>query len=326
MTSSAPTLPQPPNISGLNHIPAPSPESFDAEFGGLLPPGTTIPSSWGYTHYYIFKPSSPPTGRNVILVHGGGTPAIGIAPLAFALAGKGENVVLYDTWGHGLSSTPLAPHTPALYHHQLLELLLHFGWSSAHVLGFSLGGAIAASFTVTHPTAVESLVLVAPAGLWKKSDKSWYDAFIEDGGWGREWLAQRKIIDAIEGLDARPVEGWKERLKNGEIDPVAAQIWQMKNHRGHVASLVGSFRGGIVFDLHETYRELSKSKMETLVVLGGEDEVFPMEMMKRELLESVQWKKGMKVVDRAGHEIVRSHIGKVVEIVEEFWGGEEARK
>ncbi|TVY85687.1 hypothetical protein LAWI1_G009031, partial [Lachnellula willkommii] len=115
-----------------------------------------------------------------------------------------------------------------------------------------------------------------------------------------------------------------ERLKKGEVDAVAVRVWQRANHRGHAASIVAAFRGGLLFDVHETYRELSESKMEVLFVLGGEDEVFPVEMMRRELLEGVQWKKGVTVVDGAGHEIVRSHVGEVVDIVEGFWGGEEA--
>jgi hypothetical protein len=98
MTSSAPTLPYSRLQNGLNHIPPPSPSSFDAEFSGLLPTGTTIPSSWGTTRYYAFTPTSTPTGRNLILLHGGGTPALGIAPLALKLADKGENVIAYDMW------------------------------------------------------------------------------------------------------------------------------------------------------------------------------------------------------------------------------------
>jgi pimeloyl-ACP methyl ester carboxylesterase len=325
MASSAPILPHPPSKNGLNHIPAPSADSFDAEFGGLLPPGTTIPSSWGSIRYYAFTPSSPPTGRNLILIHVGGTPALGLAPLALALAGKGENVVAYDSWGHGLSSTPLAPHTPALYHHQLLELLSHLQWTSAHILGFSLGGSIAASFTVTHPKAVDSLVLVAPAGLLKKSDRSLFDAFIEDGGWGREWLARRKIIDAIERLDAKPQEGWRERLKKGEVNTVSIETWEREFHKGHVASIVGAFRDGGVFDMHEVYRLLGKNEIRTLVVLGDKNGVFGKAMMTREL-EGVGWKKEVKVVERAGHEIVRSHVGEVVKIVGEFWSGKVGGK
>ncbi|TVY55746.1 Uncharacterized protein LSUE1_G010271, partial [Lachnellula suecica] len=217
MISSAPTLPHPPSENGLNYIPAPSPESFDAEFAGLLPPGTSIPSSWGSTRYYAFPPTSPATGRNLILIHGGGTPALGLAPLAHALAQKGGNVVAYDLWGHGCSTTPLAAHTPALYHHQLLELLSHLRWTSAHILGFSFGGSIGATFTASHPNAVASLVLVTPAGLLRKSDRGWFEAFVEDGGWGREWLGRRKIMGAIEDLRAVPEEGWKERLRKGVV-------------------------------------------------------------------------------------------------------------
>lgn len=318
MSFSIPTLPSPVSQNGLNNIPPPSPELFDSEFGGLLPPGITIPSSWGLIRYYIFTPTSTPTGRNIILIHGGGTPALGLASLAHALASKGENVVAYDLWGHGCSSTPLAPQTSALFHHQLLELLSDLQWTSAHTIGYSLGGSIVATFAATHPKAVVSLVLVAPAGLVRKSDRSWWDAFIEDGGRGREWLAQRKIIDAIEGLNAKPQEGWKERLKNGEVDGVAVETWERENHAGHVANIVGTFRHGGVFDMHEAYGVLAKSEVRKLVVLGGADDFFREEMMRREL-EGVGWKEEVKVVEGAGHGVARTHVGEVVKILEDFW-------
>lgn len=316
------TLPQPITQNGLNYIPGPSPEEFDAEFGGLLPPGETIPSSWGSTRCYTFAPTSPATGRNIVLVQGGGTSSIGMAPLAFALADKGENVVTYDTWGHGCSSTPLAPHVPALYHHQLLEVLSHLQWTSAHILGFSLGGSVLTTFAVDHPKAVKSLTLVAPAGLLRKADRSWYDAFIEDGGWGREWFAERKIVGAVEG-DARPKEGWKEQLKERKIDTNAVQAWQRERHAGHKATIVGAWRNAGVFDLHGTYRSLAERGDRALVVLGGEDSVFPETFMRKQL-KSVGWKEEhVKAVKGATHEIVRSHIKEVVEVVEEFWKGSE---
>jgi len=319
MTSSAPTLPYSQTQDGLNHIPAPSPSSFDAEFSGLLPPGSCIHSSWGTTRYYAFTSTSPATGRNLILLHGGGTPALGMAPLALKLAEKGENVVAYDMWGHGCSSTPLAPHTPALFHHQLLELLSHLQWTSAHILGFSIGGCYAATFAATHPKAVESLVLVSPAGLVRKRDRGWLDAFIQDGGWGREWLARRKIVDGVEGLNAKPEEGWKERLKEGVIDTVAVETWERENHGGHVASIVGMFRDG-VFDQHEAYGTLAHSETKALVIVGTEDAVFEEKMVKREL-ESVGWKSKVTVVEGAGHGILRSHVDEVIPVVEEFLRG-----
>lgn len=203
MTYSAPTLPHPTLINGLNHITPPPTYSFENtfSFSGLLPPGYSLTSSWGTTRYYEFKPSSPSTSRRVLIIHGGGTCAIGVAPLARLLTDAGSHVVIYDLWGHGLSSTPLEAHTPALMHMQILELLSHLGWQKVNLIGFSMGGSISVSFTALHEKAVESLVAVAPAGLWKKSERSWWDTVSTDGYGlpGLEWLRRSKILAYIYG-------------------------------------------------------------------------------------------------------------------------------
>jgi hypothetical protein len=46
------SLPYPLLVGGLNHIPAPPVESFDAEFAGNLPKGISLPTSWGVTQFY----------------------------------------------------------------------------------------------------------------------------------------------------------------------------------------------------------------------------------------------------------------------------------
>ena len=112
------SLPHPLLIDGLSYIPPPPAKAFEAEFTGILPPGKDIQSSWGITHYYDFSPDASPDARKVLLIHGVGTSAIGMAPLAHQLAALGARVVTYDLWGHGNSSTPLATHTPALMHAQ----------------------------------------------------------------------------------------------------------------------------------------------------------------------------------------------------------------
>jgi pimeloyl-ACP methyl ester carboxylesterase len=306
-------------LNGLNHIPPPSVKEFDDVFGGFLPAGTTIPSSWGVTRYYDFAPDSPPSTRHVILLHGGGTCAIGMAPLASKLTVAGNHVVIYDLWGHGLSSTPLETHTPALFHAQLLELFAHLGWRKAHLLGFSIGGAIAVTFTASHPKIVESLVIVAGAGVWRKSERGWWDALILDGGWGLEGLSRRKIMNFINGNNSQVKPDWKERLLKGEVDTVPVQKWEREMHKGHVASIVSMFRYAGVYDQHEEYRNLSGGDVKVLVVLGDKDQVIEVESTKKELLK-LGWKGEIKTVEGATHEIVRSHVQEVAGLAGEMWG------
>jgi pimeloyl-ACP methyl ester carboxylesterase len=319
MTSSIPTLPHPLLINGKNHIPPPSISSFNSEFAGILPEGVSIPSSWGTTHYYDFSPSSPPTTRRVILLHGNGSGAISMAPLALALTAAGNHVVAYDMWGNGLSSSPLAPHTPALAHFQLLELLSHLKWETVNLIGVSLGGTIVATFTAIHPSVVESLVLLAPGGLWRMSERPWYERFLMAGGWGREWLLRKVIMSYITGLDPGPQPGWKERLKEGEVDIGAVTNFNQRNHAGYFASVVSASVYGGVMDSHELFGMLPTSGVEVLVVLGEKDTIIDPEETKREL-EKLKWKGNIETIAGAGHSLARVNAKEVAALVIKFWG------
>jgi hypothetical protein len=61
-------------------------------------------------------------------MHGASTPSINLIPLAreiLSLSSRTTEILLYDLWGHGLSSTPVQPVTPALFHTQILHLINH---------------------------------------------------------------------------------------------------------------------------------------------------------------------------------------------------------
>jgi pimeloyl-ACP methyl ester carboxylesterase len=217
--SSAPTLPLPLLINGINRIPPPSVTVFQIEFAGILPEGKTIPSSWGVTCFYDFSPNASSSTRRVILVHGIGTSCIGMAPLALRLKATGSLVVIYDLWGHGLSSTPLTAHVPAIFHTQLLELLSYLKWSKAHILGFSGGGTIAATFVALHPQCAKSLTLATPAGCLKLSDVPWLERItVHEGWWGLNWLRKRNILGFVIDFESKPKPDWKERLQKGDVE------------------------------------------------------------------------------------------------------------
>lgn len=67
-------------------------------------------------------------------------------------------VVRYDHRGFGRSPAPLAAYAPVA---DLVALLDHLGIDRAHLVGNSMGGALALDATLLHPDRVDSLTLVS---------------------------------------------------------------------------------------------------------------------------------------------------------------------
>jgi pimeloyl-ACP methyl ester carboxylesterase len=314
----APTLPSQTFINGLNHIPPPSVEAFESEFAGILPEGTSLPSCWGVTRFYDFSPDATASARRVLLIHGIGTSAIGIAPLALRLKATGSHVVIYDLWGHGLSSTPITPHVPAIFHTQIFELLSYLKWSKAHIFGFSGGGSIAATFVALHPQCAESLILAVPAGWMKSSDYPWwFRAVYSEGWWGLYWARRRTVLGFVIGFETRPKPDWKERLQKGEVDMVAVQLWERAHHKGHERSVISTFEG-TVLDQHDKFAMLPKSGVEVLLILGEKDDaVKPMEV--REVFSKMGWVGDIHEIAGAGHDVVRPYVDETAGLMDKFW-------
>jgi pimeloyl-ACP methyl ester carboxylesterase len=160
-----------------------------------------------------------------------------MAPLALRLKETGSHVVIYDLWGHSLSPTPLTAYVPAIFHIQILELLSYLKWSKAHFLGFSGGGAIAATFVALNPQCAESLILAASA-RWKRSrDYPYYVKPMTIEAWCRlYWLRRRTVLGFVLGNANKPKLDWKERLQTGKVDVVDVQLWERTHHQGHEKS------------------------------------------------------------------------------------------
>lgn len=314
----APTLPSQAFINGLNHIPPPSVEAFETEFAGILPEGKSLPSSWGVTRFYDFSPDAEDSMRRVLIIHGIGTSAIGMAPLALRLKASGSHVVIYDLWGHGLSSTPLTPHVPAIFHTQIFELLSHLKWSKAHIIGFSGGGSIAATFVALNPQCAKSLTLLAPVGWMKSKDIPWWlRAVYCEGWWGLYWARRRTVLGFAIDFETKPKPNWKERLQDGVVDIVAVQLWERAYHRGHERSVISIFEGTIV-DHDDKFAMLPNSGVEVLMILGEKDPVVkPTEV--REVFRKMGWKGDIHEIAGAGHDVVRPCMDETAGLIGQFW-------
>jgi 4,5:9,10-diseco-3-hydroxy-5,9,17-trioxoandrosta-1(10),2-diene-4-oate hydrolase len=130
-----------------------------------LPEGHYAKLTNGHTIHYLDQGSGEP----VVFLHGSGSGASGHSNFKFNypfLAENGFRSIVPDLIGYGYSDKP----DDVEYHidffvecvKQTLDVI---GVDSVHLIGNSLGGAIAIRFALTYPDQVKSLNLMAPGGI-----------------------------------------------------------------------------------------------------------------------------------------------------------------
>ena len=109
-------------------------------------------------------------GLPIVFISGGGILDRRGWDEQFEFFSKYYRAIRYDVRGIGKSARP---QTPFSHSEDLNELLRLLEIECAHVVGLSVGGAIAIDFAITHPAMVDHLVLVA-SGLSSdsKSDEN----------------------------------------------------------------------------------------------------------------------------------------------------------
>lgn len=299
-------------------ISAPAESAFTATFGAPLPPAKYLQTSNGKTAYYELPPqstgSASPGPDRVLLIHGVQTPALGLLPLTRALqeAFPATHFVLFDHWGHGLSETPYLPHEPGLFLNLIDALLDKLEWPSAHLIGYSFGGVLTSNYVTSRTSKVKSFTLVAPAGLMRSSDLSAEGQAHLRGG--LDETATRKWVQTfLEGGKLVVPADWEKIVGRGEVVAPAIRAWQLREHAGHAASVVGIVRDGGVFDSHATFVEAARTGIPSLAVLGGTDDICSEQDLKDVGITNVA------VVPQAGHDVVRSRVSEVAKHISDFW-------
>lgn len=275
--------PQPP-------VAGPTESAFVETFGALLPAAQFLQTPRGKAAYYEVKPSSNDGNTKidkVLFIHGVQTPALGMLPLARALKKSfaAAHLVLIDLWGHGLSDTPVAPHEASLFHELIDNMLDHLSWQSAHLVGFSFGGATTVSYVASRPSRVKSFTLVAPAGLLEMSMFSPEEQACLQGD--DDAAAKKCVLNILEGGDLVVPADWKQRVASGEIVAEAVREWQMREHPGHTASVVAIFRDGGVMGSHAHFDKAAETGIPSLAVLGELDGLCSKEQLNTHGFENV---------------------------------------
>ncbi len=87
------------------------------------------------------------------------------------------SIVLVDLPGHGRSGVPDYAPLPSNMGRAIVEALRPLALPSFHLVGHSLGGMIATEVAIAMPSQVESLSLIACAGIGRKLNMKFFQAF-----------------------------------------------------------------------------------------------------------------------------------------------------
>ena len=206
-----------------------------------LPGARDIPTPHGSIRAYEWGPAS---GRKVLFVHGISTPCVALAGLAQALVQQqGCRVLLFDLFGRGYSDCPPAAQDSALWASQIAFVLgsseLAWWGEGFVVVGYSLGGGIAADWASWFPRTVRGLVLVAPAGLLRAGRVAWWSRFVYGG------FLPRGLVERIVGRRLRGGSGGRqpEETKVGVVQSAEAEV----PGKGEEEAIGGGGRGEGLF-------------------------------------------------------------------------------
>jgi pyruvate dehydrogenase E2 component (dihydrolipoamide acetyltransferase) len=135
-------------------------------------------------------------GKPIVLVHGFGGDLNSWLFTQPALAQK-HSVYAIDLPGHGGSSKQIDRGDPAFLASAVFELMTALELGSTHLVGHSLGGAIAFELALSHPERVKSLTLISPVGFGPEINMQYVDGFMRAS-------RPRQLRPFVEQLFANP--------------------------------------------------------------------------------------------------------------------------
>lgn len=250
--------------------------------------GRFIRLSNGFTHYEL---SGPPAGRIVVLVHGFSVPYFVFDPTFSYLTGAGFLTLRYDLFGRGFSDRPPIRYNLDLFVNQLEGLLDTLGFQQVHLIGLSMGGAIASAFTVKFPDRVRRLILIDPVGTRPMP---------------LSWTAKVALLPIVSELVLGLADTGKliQGVAPAYFDPEQIRMFQdqyrvQTKYRGFKRALLSTLRNKTVDGFPEVYRRLGRLSLPVLLLWGRNDRTLPLEQ-SRDILSAVPQTK-LRIVENCGH-------------------------
>ena len=266
-------------------------------------PGHNVLLSQGRTHYEWLGPERGPVA---VCIHGLTTPSFVWRGMAKGLALMGFRVLVYDLYGRGHSETVVGRQDAQFFLTQFDDLMAHETINEPiTLLGYSMGGTIAAHVAAAQPSRIKQLVLLAPAGmdLPIPGAVKWARDIPVLGDW--LFLAVYPFI-LRRGIAA-------EAGVPGSVENITALQQAETDRRGYFPSVLSSLRGVLRHPAKDAHRAIASAGVPTLAVWGETDDVIPL-ACKETLAD---WNPGAQqvVVAGAGHGLTYTHTDQVLDAI-----------
>lgn len=235
-------------------------------------------------------------GVPLLLIHGyGGDINIWVFNQE-ALAAE-RTVYAIDLPGHGGSTKDVGEGDLASLVDVVVGFMDAMDMEKAHVFGHSMGGAVAGSLAIKHPERVQSLALIASAGLGEEINGEYIESFIAANR-RKEMKSALGLLFADQDLVNRQLVN--DVIKFKRLDGVDEALRKTADKL---------FPGGKQADVPD----ISNVEVPMLVVWGREDRIVPVSHS-----ENVPGHARVEVLDDTGHMPQMEAAGQVNRLIGEF--------
>jgi len=234
----------------------------------------------------------------VLLLHGFGADLNTWMFTQPALA-EGRRVVALDLPGHGGSAKEVGTGDVERLADTVEAGATALGLERLHLVGHSMGGAIAASFALRWPERVATLTLVAPAGLGSEINAGFIDGFVRAS-------RRREAMDALQQLVNDPAlvsrTMVEDVLRYKRLDGVPTAL----------ASIAQQwFPGGRQrTDLRD---KIAALQLPVQIIWGREDRIIPVSHA-----EALAARVPVHIIDEAGHLPHMEKAGEVTRLIKQL--------
>lgn len=215
------------------------------------------------------------------------------------------HITTFDNRGVGRSSTPDGEFRITDFAADTVALMDELGLERPHIVGSSMGGAIAQELALAHPDRVRSLVL---NGTWCRGDRFLHEVF-------RNWMWSAQKADSIRdflvtvNLWCFSPRIWNEGTMDGWIDAAEASPY---------AQSVDAFcRSSQALIEHDTADRIGAITAPTLVTVGELDLCLPARYSQA-IVDRIPGAR-LVVVGGVGHQPFQEVPQDYNRLLEEFW-------